>query len=72
MTDWVDGKLAILLKQQTKLGAKLDTLADVSLYLALLFGLLWLKNAELADQWIWMGIAMASYALSVLAAFVKF
>ncbi|MBI2481567.1 MAG: CDP-alcohol phosphatidyltransferase family protein [Planctomycetia bacterium] len=72
MTDWVDGKLAILLKQQTKFGAKLDTVADVSLYTALLFGLLWLKGPELASQWPWMGVAVASYAASVIVAFIKF
>jgi CDP-diacylglycerol--glycerol-3-phosphate 3-phosphatidyltransferase len=72
VTDWVDGKLAILLKQQTKFGARLDTVADVSLYTALLFGLLWLKSAEIADQGPWMGVAVASYAISVSAAFIKF
>ncbi|MCA9144746.1 MAG: CDP-alcohol phosphatidyltransferase family protein [Planctomycetaceae bacterium] len=72
MTDWVDGKLAILLQQQTRFGAKLDTVADVTLYVALLFGLIWLKHAELADQWLWMGVAAASYAASVIAAFIKF
>jgi len=72
MTDWVDGKLAILLKQQTKFGARFDTVADVSLYTALLFGLLWLKSAAIALQWPWMGVAIASYALSVTTALIKF
>ena len=72
MTDWVDGKLAILLKQQTKFGARLDTVADVSLYAAMLFGLFWLKSEELADQWPWMGVAVGSYAISVIAALIKF
>ncbi|MDA1051095.1 MAG: CDP-alcohol phosphatidyltransferase family protein [Planctomycetota bacterium] len=72
MTDWVDGKLAILLKQQTKFGAKLDTVADVSLYTALLFGLFWLKGTEIASQWPWMGLAIVSYALSVSIALIKF
>ncbi len=72
MTDWVDGKLAILLQQQTKFGAKFDTVADVSLYTALLFGLLWLKSAAIALQWPWMGVAIASYAVSVIAALIKF
>ena len=72
MTDWVDGKLAILLKQQTKFGAKFDTVADVSLYTALLFGLYWLKGAEIASEWPWMAAAMFSYALSVTAALIKF
>jgi phosphatidylglycerophosphate synthase len=72
MTDWVDGKLAIVLKQQTKFGARLDTVADVSLYTALLFGLFWLKGEALASQWPWIGVAMFSYALSVGAALLKF
>ncbi len=72
MTDWVDGKLAMLLKQQTKFGARLDTVADVSLYTALLFGLFWLKAHELSSQWPWMLFAMVSYALSVIAALIKF
>jgi len=72
MTDWVDGKLAIALKQQTKFGARFDTVADVSLYTALLFGLFWLKGEALASQWPWMGVAMFSYALSVGAALLKF
>ncbi|MBC8352656.1 MAG: CDP-alcohol phosphatidyltransferase family protein [Planctomycetes bacterium] len=72
MTDWVDGKLAILLKQQTKFGARFDTVADVSLYTALLFGLFWLKGAEIASQWAWMGTAIFSYGLSVIIALIKF
>ncbi len=72
MTDWVDGKLAILLKQQTKFGARFDTVADVSLYTALLFGMLWLKGTEIASQWPWMGVGVASYAISVIAALIKF
>lgn len=72
MTDWVDGKLAILLKQQSKFGAKFDTVADVSLYTALLFGLFWLKGTEIAGEWPWMGVAMFSYAASVSASFLKF
>jgi hypothetical protein len=34
MTDWVDGKLAILLNQRTVLGARLDSWADAALYAA--------------------------------------
>jgi phosphatidylglycerophosphate synthase len=35
-TDWLDGILARALQQQTPLGAKLDTIADVILGLSLL------------------------------------
>ena len=33
-TDWIDGKLAILLDQRSVLGALLDTWADAALYAA--------------------------------------
>ena len=32
LTDWLDGKLAILLNQRTVLGARLDSWADTALY----------------------------------------
>ena len=35
-TDWLDGKLAILLNQRTEFGARLDSAADAMLYAALL------------------------------------
>jgi cardiolipin synthase (CMP-forming) len=72
MTDWVDGKLAILLRQQTKFGAKFDSVADVSLYTALLFGLFWMKSPEVSSQWEWIGVAVVSYGLSIGATLVKF
>jgi phosphatidylglycerophosphate synthase len=44
MTDWVDGKLAILLNQRSQHGARLDSRADAALNEALLFGALWLHG----------------------------
>ena len=42
--DWLDGKLAIWLQQQTTFGARLDSVADAVLYASLLFGIAWLKG----------------------------
>ena len=47
-TDWLDGILARALQQQTPLGAKLDTIADVILGLSLLFCVAWLNWEFLA------------------------
>lgn len=71
-TDWIDGKLAIVLNQRSVLGARLDSWADDSLYAGLLFGSLWLHGETLRGELPWIGAAIGSYALSVLAAFVKF
>ncbi len=72
MTDWVDGKLAILLNQRTVLGARLDSWADATLYAALLAGALILQGATLAAEAAWIIPAVASYAISTLAGFWKF
>jgi len=71
-TDWVDGKLARWLKQETKIGPKLDTVADVTMYAGLLFGLVWLYGGTLAGEAWWLGGAVATYAGSCIASFVKF
>jgi CDP-diacylglycerol--glycerol-3-phosphate 3-phosphatidyltransferase len=72
MTDWVDGKLAILLNQRSVLGARLDSWADAALYAALLAGALLLHAEILVAEIEWILPAVASYALSTLAGFWKF
>ena len=43
LSDWVDGKLAVLLDQETELGARIDSLADalMSGALGLAFWIIW-------------------------------
>lgn len=72
LTDWLDGKLAILLKQKSVLGARLDSWADAALYGALLFGALWLHGATLRAELGWILAAVTSYALSTIAGFQKY
>jgi CDP-diacylglycerol--glycerol-3-phosphate 3-phosphatidyltransferase len=72
MTDWIDGKLAILLKQKSVLGARLDSWADAALYTALLFGALWLHGDTLASELGWIIPAVLTYAISTLAGLWKF
>lgn len=72
LTDWLDGKLAILLKQTSVLGARLDSWADAILYGALLFGALWLYGATLRAELAWILAAVASYAVSTAAGFWKY
>jgi len=72
LTDWLDGKLAILLRQRSVLGARLDSWADAALYCALLFGALWLYGSTLRAELIWIVIAVASYIVSTMAGFWKY
>jgi phosphatidylglycerophosphate synthase len=67
MTDWIDGKLAILLNQRSVFGARLDSWADAALYTALLFGALWMHGEDLRSEWAWIIPAVATYTLSTLA-----
>lgn len=71
-TDWIDGKLAVWWRQQTTFGARLDSIADAALYSTILFGLVWLKGEEVAREYLWIGAALASYALTSLVGLAKF
>lgn len=72
MSDWVDGKLAILLNQRSTWGPRLDSWADAALYLALLIGSLLLRGEVLQSELEWVLPALASYALSTLAGFWRY
>ncbi len=72
MTDWFDGKLAILLDQRSVLGARLDSWADATLYAALLFGVVVMYGSILRAELVWVAAAVGSYAVSTLAGFWKY
>ena len=72
MTDWVDGKLAILLNQRSVFGARLDSWADAALYAALLFGLVTMYGETLRPELVWITAALATYLISTTAGFWKY
>jgi cardiolipin synthase len=72
LTDWFDGKLAILLHQRTVFGARLDSVADALLYVTLLFGMCLLKWDFVASSAWWIIPAVATYALTTTTGLVKF
>ncbi|MCB1671863.1 MAG: CDP-alcohol phosphatidyltransferase family protein [Gammaproteobacteria bacterium] len=71
-TDWVDGKLAILLDQRSVFGARLDSWADATLYAALALGVIILYGSTLNAELPWIAMAIASYGVSTLAGFWKY
>ncbi len=72
MTDWVDGKLAILLNQRSIFGARLDSWADAALYTALLLGAAMMHVATLGSELAWIIPAVATYLISTAAGFWKY
>lgn len=72
MTDWFDGKLAILLNQRTVIGARLDSWADAALFASLLFGLIRMYNEALLAELPWLILAISGYVISTLAGFWKY
>jgi cardiolipin synthase len=66
VSDWVDGKLAILLNQRSEWGPRLDSWADFALYTALFCGVLLLSGGTLRSEWVWIVPALTSYTLSTL------
>ena len=72
LTDWLDGKLAILLNQRTVLGARLDSWADAALYAALLFGIVRMYGDSLQSELVWIGAALITYLTSTAAGFWKY
>ncbi|QEG40883.1 CDP-alcohol phosphatidyltransferase family protein [Roseimaritima ulvae] len=72
-TDWVDGKLAILLHQRSKIGPKLDTIADVTMYVCLIVATLLLHHDVLWEQ---LGAYLigtaAIYLVSIMFSVYKF
>jgi CDP-diacylglycerol--glycerol-3-phosphate 3-phosphatidyltransferase len=71
-TDWIDGKLAKLLDQETTFGARLDSVADAAMYGAMVLGTCRLKwdlvNAEVA----WIVAVGISYGLTTGLGLLRF
>jgi CDP-diacylglycerol--glycerol-3-phosphate 3-phosphatidyltransferase len=72
MTDWIDGKLAILLNQKSVYGARLDSIADAALYTATLFGVGWLEWDLIRREAVWLLAVVISYALTSGAGLLKY
>lgn len=72
LTDWLDGRLARWLGQETELGARLDSLSDVVLYLVLCLGIFWMEHEWGMDHMVWFTVLVLGYFASVLVALVKF
>lgn len=72
LSDWVDGKLAILLDQRSRLGPYLDSFADLAMYASLLTAMVWIDGDRLLGELPWILVGAASWAAMVAFSFAKF
>jgi CDP-diacylglycerol--glycerol-3-phosphate 3-phosphatidyltransferase len=72
LSDWLDGRLATWLKQDTVFGARLDSIADATLYTCVALALVLLRFDIIRQEAVWIGMALASYVVSIAAGFIKF
>ena len=72
LTDWLDGKIARWLKQETLFGTRLDSFADMTFYGCVLLALVALRTEMMRQEAIWIALALSSYAVSVAAGWIKF
>jgi CDP-diacylglycerol--glycerol-3-phosphate 3-phosphatidyltransferase len=71
-TDLIDGQLARWLKQQSDLGARLDSIADVVLNGCLLLGVSILCWESFQNELLLIGAAVTSYFISAVTCLWKF
>lgn len=72
LTDAVDGVLARYRGQTSRLGARLDSLADVAVYMATAISLLLLWPALVRSEWLAIAAVVISVVLPALAGLLRF
>lgn len=72
VTDWIDGPIARRQGTKSPVGARLDSLADATMFGSLLGALAVLHGALLLGEWPWIGAATVSYAVSAGYALTRF
>ena len=72
ISDWIDGKLAVLLDQRSDIGPQLDSLADATMYGALLIALLLLDGDRVLAESVWIAMAIGAYVIAGIWSVVKF
>lgn len=72
LLDAIDGPIARYLHRQSEQGARLDSVADFSVYMALVFGVSQLWPQQFRAQLLFIAMAAASMLLPLIVALIKF
>ena len=71
-TDVLDGFLARILNQMTRLGSKLDSWGDFAVYSTIAVGAWWMWPGKVVDNALWFGLIVASFTFPALLGLIKF
>lgn len=72
LLDALDGPLARYLHQESELGPRLDTTADVAIYLVLPVCIWWLWPDLIRSEWVYVLLIIASILAPMITGFIKF
>jgi cardiolipin synthase (CMP-forming) len=72
LSDWLDGKLAMVLDQRTVIGARLDSGADAFMYAATGLSFWWLEEQVIRHHAPWILGVVLAWAISVGTAIYRF
>ena len=72
VTDILDGWIARAWKLQTALGAKLDSLADISVYIAAFWGVFTFKQVEIGEMVHWLWPFVGLFVIAHTISFIRF
>lgn len=72
VTDILDGLIARMFNQQTELGARLDSIADVGTYILAITGVFVFKSTDFAPHQVSFGVFLSLYLMSNVLSLVKF
>ncbi|MGI9515882.1 MAG: CDP-alcohol phosphatidyltransferase family protein [Pirellulaceae bacterium] len=72
VTDLIDGMLARFLKQRSALGAKIDSVADVTLNICMIIGVWFLASDMVIRELPWFFVACSSYGFAMGFGIAKF
>jgi CDP-diacylglycerol--glycerol-3-phosphate 3-phosphatidyltransferase len=72
VSDWLDGKLAVYLDQRSYIGAKLDSVADITMYACAIVALAYLHPEVVQRNSAWIAAIGVSYLLTIAVSLAKF
>lgn len=72
LLDAIDGPIARYLQRQSEQGARLDSVADFSVYMALVIGVWQLWPEQFNEEWPFIALAASSMLLPLFVALLKF
>lgn len=72
LTDVIDGFIARTFNQQTEFGAKLDSLADIGMYITAILGVIIFKSEDFAPHMVSLGVFIGVFLLPKIISYYKF